>query len=94
MPYDSDPITVRGKCPDDLTSVIFDILSSVQYKLLGLMLVIFLILSSDVFINRILSQFNGAVNHKCATSWGTYLQGLFLVLGCITVDIAVKQKII
>lgn len=94
MPVDSDPIMVSGRCPDDFTSIVLDIVSNVQFKLLGMMLVIFIIISSDVFINRALSKFAGAVDHKYPTSWGTFLQGLFLVMACIIMDAAIRQKII
>ncbi|SIP85956.1 Hypothetical protein PACV_241 [Pacmanvirus A23] len=94
MPIDSDPITISGNSPDDFTSILLDIASSIQYKLFGLMLIIFIFISSDVFINRALAKFNGAVDYKCPTSWGTFLQGLFLVLSCIIIDAAIRQKII
>lgn len=93
MPLDSDPIIV-GRRPDDFASVIFDLLSNIQYKLLGLMLLVFLIISSDVFINRALAKFSGAVDYKYPTTWGTTLQGLFLVIACIFIDAAIRQKII
>lgn len=93
MPVDSDPI-IPNKRPDDLTTMIVDIFSSIQYKFLGLMLIMFIILSSDVFINRILARFGGAVNVKCPTSWGTFLQGLFLVLAMIIIDALIRQEVI
>lgn len=94
MPVDSDPIMVSGRCPDDFTSIVLDIVGSIQFKLFGMMLLIFIIISSDVFINRVLSGFQGAVDQKCPTSWGTFLQGLFLVLTCVLIDAAIHQKII
>lgn len=94
MPVDSDPIMSSGRRPDDFTSIINDVFSNVQYKMFGIMFLIFIIISSDVFINRILTKFQGAVDIKCPTSWGTMLQGLFLVIGCIIVDACIKQKII
>lgn len=94
MPLDSEPIKVTSRAPDDLTSVIFDILSHIQYKFLGLMLLVFILINSDVFIGRALARFKGAVDYKCATSYGVILQGLFLVLGMIGIDVLVRQKII
>lgn len=94
MPSDSDPIIFYRKTPDDFTSVILDIASHIQFKSLALMLVVFLILSSDVFINRVLSKFSNAVDHKCSTNWGTFLQGLFLVMSMMIIDIFIRQKII
>ena len=94
MAIDSDPIVSSGNHPDDFTSILLDIASSLQYKLFALMLIIFMLISSDVFINPALAKFDGAVNYKCPTSWGTFLQGLFLVLSCIIIDAAIRQKII
>lgn len=94
MPNDSDPIMVNKKVPDDLCAVILDIISHVQFKFLGMMLMIFLFINSDVFINRALSKFKGAVDFKCPTSWGVILQGLFLVIIMIGIDAFIRQKII
>lgn len=93
MPVDSDPI-IPNRRPDDITTIIIDVFSSIQYKFLGLMLLMFIILSSDVFINRILARFGGAVNAKCPTSWGTSLQGLFLVLAMMIIDALIRQQVI
>lgn len=89
---DSDPL--MADCPDDVGSILLDIFGRIQYKLFALMFVIFIIVSSDVFINRALTKFTGAVDQKCPTSWGTFLQGLFLVIACILVDTAIRQKLI
>lgn len=94
MPVDSDPIMVSRGAPDDFTSIVLDIFGNIQWKLFGMLLIIFMIISSDVFINRALSKFNGAVDYKTPTSWGTFLQGLFMVFALIIVDAAVRQKII
>ncbi len=91
---DSDPIKISRKCPDDLTSVILDIASCIRFKFLALLLIVFIFLSSDVFINRVLAKFRGGVDYKCPTSWGTFLQGLFLVLTMMTIDALISQKII
>lgn len=91
---DSDPIMISGKCPDDLTSVIMDIASNVQYKLFMLIFLMFIILSTDVFVNRILSKFKGATEVKVIQSWGVMIQGLFLLISMITLDAAIKNKII
>ncbi len=94
MPLDSDPIIVGGKSPDDLTSIILDMISSVQYKFLGFMLALFLFISSDVFIMRGLNTFKSAVDYKCPTSYGTCIQGMVLVMGMLILDIFIRQKII
>ncbi len=58
------------------------------------MLLFFIMLSSDIFVNRALAKFSGAVDYKCPTSWGVFLQGLFLVLSMIIVDALIGQGVI
>ena len=94
MTIDSNPIILVKKRPDDLTSIVLDISSHVQYKFLGLLFIVFLFLNSDVFINRILSTFAGAVNYKYSTSWGVILQGMFLVIIMLCIDTLIRQNII
>ena len=76
------------------SSMFADMLSQVHYKLFSLMFIIFLLVSSDVFIMRLLSQFNGAVDYKCPTSYGIILQGIFLVLACVMLDVAIEKNVI
>lgn len=94
MPVDSDPIMAHGKAPDDFTSMIMDIAGAIQYKFLGLMFIMFIFISSDVFINRGLTAFNGAVDFKYPTNWGVVLQGLFLIIAMMIIDALIRQKII
>ena len=89
---DSDPIYEAGS--RDLISSLTDIVSGVQYKLLIFMFVIFLFVSSDMFIMRLLSRFSGAVDMKTPTNYGTILQGTFIVLACIVIDGLINQKVI
>jgi hypothetical protein len=91
---DSDPLTPTKKAPDDLVAIALDILGSIQYKFLGLLMIVFIILSSDVFIGRVLSRFQGAVDYKCPTSWGVILQAMCLVLLMMIIDCAIRAEII
>lgn len=77
-----------------ITTMLIDLSSKIQFKLFALMFVIFILISSDTFVNRILSRASGAVDQRHPTNWGTMLQGMFLVLVCIMLDVAIKQKII
>ena len=91
---DSTPIVVHSDTPDDLISVMNDLVSHVQSKFIGLMVIVFILLSSDVFINRILSTFSGAVDYKSPTSWGVTLQSMFLAISMMAIDAMIRQKII
>jgi len=91
---DSELLLTSRRQPDDLTSAILDIMSCIQFKFLGLLMIVFLLINSDVFIGRALSQFKNAVDQRCTTSWGVFLQGLFLVIIMICIDVFIKQEII
>jgi hypothetical protein len=94
---DSDPVMMPARSvgpPNDFTTIVTDIFHGIQYKLLGLVLMMYLILNSDVFINRILGSFAGAVDGKCATTYGTVVSGLIFCIWLIIIDLAIKQKII
>jgi cell division protein FtsX len=90
---DSEPIVICSK-GDDFVTAILDIVSHIQFKLFALILVLFLFLNTDVFINRVLNQFDGAVDLKVPTSYGILLIGLFLMIGCVTIDAAIRQNVI
>lgn len=94
MPSDSDPILIISKEPDSITDMIADSITHIPYKLYGMMFIVFVFLSSDVFTNRIMSNFHGAVDYKCLTSWGVVLQGIFLVIAVICLDALIQYKII
>lgn len=49
-------------------------------KSLFIMFALFLFVVSDIFTNSVISGFSGAVKGRTATTFGTVLQGIFLVL--------------
>jgi hypothetical protein len=49
-------------------------------KLVGVLFIVFLFVTSDVFLHSVVGNFDGAVDGRSATSWGTVVQGIFLVL--------------
>jgi hypothetical protein len=91
---DSDPITISKEGPDDITTIVLDMIGNIQFKLIILIFLSFMLVSSDVFIMRGLANFEGAVDYKQPTSWGTFLQGSLLVIISIFIDAGIKQNII
>lgn len=91
---DSEPILVHTTKSDSLIGIVNDMLMSIQYKLIGMMMIVFIVLSSDVFINRVLASFTGAVDYKQPTSWGVVLQMMFLAIALIGADVMIRQKIV
>ena len=90
---DADPIQVNNK-PDSFTGIITDGLAGIQWKLLLFVFLIFLFVSSDVFTNRVLTKFKGAVDSKYPTSYGVIIQDLFLIFFFILFDMGISQKVI
>jgi len=79
---------------DDVGSTMLVGLSKIQFKLLGIMAVLFMFLSSDVFVTRILGKFSNAADGCNVSNYGTILQATFLVLGVMVGDLLISNNII
>lgn len=90
---DSDPIQTASSTHDFIT-ILLEAVAGVQYKLIALMFVMFIFLSSDVFTLRVLSKFSNATNGRDVTSWGTVVTGTLLVLGVICMDMLINLEVI
>jgi hypothetical protein len=93
---DSEPITVSEKnLPSDLNPVFGEFLSSIPYKFLFYIYIIYLLLSNDVFYTRILGKLDGAVeSHGSPSTYGTIITGVLLVLFVTVIDVLIKKHII
>ena len=94
---DSETITVAAsKRPSDMNPIIGDILGSIPVKLLFFVYIIYILISTDVFNQRILLKFDGAVDEgtNLPTTWGHTIAGLFLVFLTASVDALIKAGII
>lgn len=94
MSADADELIIKKPLRDNFVEVVSDLVSGVKYKYYVLLFIIFLFLSSDIFVNRMLSRLDGAVEYKTPTSYGTGLQGMFLVMGGIIVDLLTSQGVL
>lgn len=90
---DSTPIG-GSKKSDDFSNMLADAGINIQYKMFMLMFLSFIGISTDVFIKRILTRFSGAVEGNTPTTWGTLLQGIFLLLVCLLFDLLIKMEVI
>jgi hypothetical protein len=66
--------------PSDMTTLFKDITDRMHLKFLVFLFVLYLILHNDIFITRVLKNFNGAVDemHPTPTTYGTILTGIIL----------------
>jgi len=97
MSSDSTKVKVSKKHqPSDLHTVAGTALSKVPAKLMFYMFIIYLLLSSDVFIKRILSNFSNAVTtfNSSTTTYGTIITGILLVISLACIDFLIKQDVI
>jgi len=90
---DSEAI-ITSQSPDDIGTMVLELAGKINYKLALLLLFIFLVLTSDVFIGRVLSRFPGAVEYKSSTSYGTVLQGILLVIFFVCLDVLIRVDVI
>lgn len=79
---------------DNLWSVILSVGAKFDFKMMIILFILFIIITSDVFIDRILAKFNGAVNLNIPTAWGTVIQGVVLVLAYVLFDILVTYDVL
>lgn len=92
---DSDRIKIHNGIPEDFSGLLGEIASGINYKLLSLLFIIFIFLTSDVFIEKILSNLSGTVGYSyMPTTWGTIIQGVLLVLFYVIADVLIRRGII
>lgn len=92
-----DPIDkkeVDEKVDDSLLPAAGVIIWSIEWKMLVLLFLIFILISSDVFISRILSKGDNAVVMGRPTTSGTVIQGMTLVGLFAGADMLVKNRIL
>ena len=67
---------------------------SIKIKNSILLLLLFILLSTDVFIDQILAKFDGAVDGNSTTTTGVIIQAIFLVIGYILIETITTSSII
>lgn len=96
---DSDSVKKGSskKLPNDFGGIVSDLASRVQFKFLFFMLMTFIFISSDTFMYGILDKFKNTtqtISTKSVTTWGTVLQGMFLVFAMIIIDLLIRTDVI
>lgn len=76
--------------PDDLASAFMGFFTTINYKLLLFIFLIFIFISSDIFIEKVLGSINGASQNREPTVKGTFIQGFFLVFLYMIIDLIIK----
>lgn len=93
MPLDSEPIA-SVRAPDAIGSVFVDLISKINYKIAIFLFILFVLISSDVFVSRVLGHIPNATKGASSSNYGTFIQSMFLAVGYIIMDILVRNEVI
>ncbi len=91
---DSDLLINNNESDHSFVGVVTDMIGKIHYKLFMFIFIIFLLLSSDTFINRILNRVSGAVEYKSPTSYGVTLQATLLILCCVILQLLIDYGVL
>lgn len=93
---DSENIKVsKRNRPSDLHPVVNGVVGRIPFKMMFYLFVVYMFLSSDVFIKRILSKADGAVNiYNSPNTKGTVIIGVILVVFLAIIDQMIDASII
>ena len=94
---DQDSITVSKKYrPNDFTSLLSGLCSGINFKMILLLFIVYILLHNDIFISRVLSKIDGTVGElgTCPTSKGTIILGILLVIMYILLEELIKYRFI
>jgi hypothetical protein len=79
---------------DDLWSLLSAVISSPNYKIGFFLMIIFIILSTNIFDNLVLKSFQGTMEYQSITTYGIIIKSIFLVLGYLLVDLLSRGEIL
>ena len=75
---------------DDLCGTIIAVGNTINWKIALLLWLVFIMMSTEIFIEKFLERFNGAVEGERVTMTGTFISSLFLVIAYILIDMLYK----
>ena len=80
--------------PDSIFDVISAVVKKIPFKIAIFVFLLFIFVSSDIFIDWGLSYIPGSIEHRLPNTKGKLIQGLFLTLGFIVFSILVNSEVI
>lgn len=82
------------KKPDDFLTIFGNMFGHINFKLVFILFIIFLFLTSDVFISKFLGPIPGAIDYTDTTTYGTIIQGILLIIFYVIFDLLIQAKVI
>jgi hypothetical protein len=85
----------KGRRPDSFIDIFADFFGGVNYKIIFFLFAIFMFINSDIFIEKVLNRFDGAVEGRATvTNRGTIISGIMLILFYMTFDMLIRNRIV
>lgn len=81
----------KTKTPGDFPSLFADLFMRINWKMSFFLFLFFIILTSDIFIDKFLRKIPDSVNNMTSTNKGTVIQGVVLVLFFIIMDAIISS---
>jgi hypothetical protein len=79
-------ITKSLNSRDDIGGMLINMSSTIHFKKIILIWLIYLLMNTELFLENILSKFSNTSNENSLTMKGTFICSLFLVLCIILID--------
>ena len=79
---------------EDFITMITDALCNINYKMVLFLFLFFIFITSDIFIDKLLTGVNGAVVGRITTTKGSLIQATLLVLFYACMDVLINNNII
>jgi hypothetical protein len=84
----------KKQSPGDFPSLFADLFMKIPWKLAFFLFILFIILTSDVFIDKCLRKVPGSVSNMTSTNKGTIVQAIVLVLFFIILNGVISAGLI
>jgi hypothetical protein len=78
----------------DFLEVLGNVTCNINFKMAIFLFIIGMCIFSDLFINGVLSKFDGTVSGECTTTKGTVIQLTIFILIYLVLDLLMQGKII
>jgi len=94
---DSEPLAKKKDKKDasnDFVHILVDMLKKLNWKLIIAIMLIFIFISSDIFVENVLSRFSDTADMGSPTNKGIIIQSIFMVLGYMTIDLLIQANVV
>jgi hypothetical protein len=75
------------KSKDDIGGMIINASYSIQWKKIILLWLLFIVMNTEIFMDKCISKFDGSVENGMMTMKGTFLMSILLVMVYIFIDL-------